>query len=81
MNMPARNFTKDKPLDARVLHGHAARLKMRVWVNPKDATQGTVFCQGCGFGGDVSVVLSRWAADPIGCFRLGDKACDGRAFK
>lgn len=81
MRPGSRTFQPDPPLNERALRDHAARLGVRVWSDPDKPEQGAVFCKKCGFGGDVKIVLARWAADPIGCFRRGDTACDGRVWK
>jgi len=76
-----RDIKPDPVLDERALFIEVQRLGMRVWRDPREPGQGHVFCPKCGFGSGVRIVLSRWTAAPLGCYRFGDKSCDGRPFE
>jgi len=80
MSVPAQNIPEDPPLDERVLQSHLQRLGMRLWRHPNKPGRGVIFCKTCGHRGDDILVLARWSADPLGCFRMGDTSCDGRPF-
>ena len=78
MGLPAKYVRQDVPVDMHALLRKAAELGMKVRVSPDNPELGYVFCQNCGDGRDVRIVLSRWENAPFGCLRAPGGACSGR---
>ncbi len=75
MGMPAKYVRHDVPVDMYALLRKAADMGMKVRVAPDNPEQGYVYCQNCGDGRDVRIVLSRWQNSPHGCLRSPFRAC------